>query len=106
MLDRAGDADRDIDFRRDDLAGLADLIIVRDIAGIDCRTRSADAGAELVGERLDQAVEVLAILESPTTRDDDLGRGQLGTLRLGYLRTGEGRETLVAGCRNLLDGAC
>src|SRR4051812_46121196 len=35
MLDRARNADRDIDFGGDDLAGLADLIIVGGIARID-----------------------------------------------------------------------
>jgi len=32
MLDRSRNADRDIDVRRDDLAGLASLIIVRTVA--------------------------------------------------------------------------
>src|SRR5436853_2330297 len=35
VLDRAGNADRDIDFGRDDLAGLADLIVVGGIARVD-----------------------------------------------------------------------
>src|SRR5436853_5778312 len=48
MLDRAGDADRDIDFRGDDLAGLADLIVVRRIAGIDRRAAGADPGLQFV----------------------------------------------------------
>src|SRR5260370_753772 len=52
MLDRAGDADGDIELRRHHLAGLADLPVVRRIAGIDRRARRADAGAEFVGERL------------------------------------------------------
>src|SRR5919201_379763 len=45
MLDRAGDADRDIKFRGHHLAGLADLPVVRRIAGIDRGARGADAGA-------------------------------------------------------------
>ena len=60
MLDRAGDADRDIDFGGDDLAGLADLVIVGRVAGIDRGAAGADAGAELVGERVEQGVELLA----------------------------------------------
>ncbi len=59
VLDRAGNADRDIDFGSDDLAGLADLIVVRGIAGIDRGAACADGGAELVGERVEQAVELL-----------------------------------------------
>ena len=48
MLDRAGDADGDVDFGRNDLAGLADLIVVGDLARIDCRARGADGCAQLV----------------------------------------------------------
>src|SRR6185436_972103 len=35
MLNRARDADRDVEFRRHDLAGLADLVVVRHEARID-----------------------------------------------------------------------
>ena len=54
VLDRAGNADRDIDFGRDDLAGLADLIVVGRIAGVDRGAAGADPGLELVGERIEQ----------------------------------------------------
>ena len=63
MLDRAGDADGDIDFGGDDLAGLADLIIIGDIARVDRRAAGADARAELVGERFDDRVEVFRVLQ-------------------------------------------
>jgi curli biogenesis system outer membrane secretion channel CsgG len=53
VLDRARDADRDVDFGGDDLAGLADLIVVGDIARIDRGARCADGGAQLVGQRED-----------------------------------------------------
>ena len=53
MLDRAGDADGDVELGRDDLAGLADLLVVRRIAGVDRGARGADGGAQLVGQRLD-----------------------------------------------------
>ena len=82
MLDRAGDADRDIDFGGDDLAGLADLIIVGGIARVDRRARRADRRAELVGERVEQAVELVVGAERAAARDDDLGAGQLGPLGL------------------------
>ena len=59
MLDRAGDADRDVDFGSDDLAGLADLIVVRRIARVDCCAARTDAGAELVREWIEQRVELL-----------------------------------------------
>ena len=83
MLDRAGDADRDIDFRSDDLAGLADLIVVGDIARINRSARSTDAGAELVGERGDDFLELFAGAQGATTGDDDLGAGQFGAFGLG-----------------------
>jgi hypothetical protein len=60
MLDRARNADRDIEIRRHDLAGLADLPVVRGVAGIDRRARGTDGGAELVGDRLDVEAEILA----------------------------------------------
>ena len=55
VLDRARDADRDVELGRDDLAGLADLVVVRHEAGVDRGARGADRGAELVGERLEDA---------------------------------------------------
>ena len=54
MLDRARDADCDIDFGGDDLARLADLIVVRGIARIDRGAACTDARAQLVRERIDQ----------------------------------------------------
>jgi len=35
MWDRAGDAERHVEFRRDDLACLSDLHVARSVAGID-----------------------------------------------------------------------
>src|SRR3546814_9455947 len=51
VLDRARHADREIDLRGNDLAGLADLIIVGGIARVDRGARSNERGAERVGER-------------------------------------------------------
>src|ERR1700729_2585812 len=92
VLDRGGNADRDIEFRRHPLAGLADLPVVRRISGIDRGARSADAGAEFVGERLDIFGEILAALHGAAAGDDDLGRRQFRTIALGDLladKTGE-----------------
>src|SRR5580700_1100334 len=47
MLDRPGNTDRNIEFRRHHLAGLADLPVVGRVAGIDRGARRTDGGAEL-----------------------------------------------------------
>ena len=51
MLDGAGNADRHVQLRRNDLAGLPDLHVVRRVAGIDRRARSAHRSAEFVRQR-------------------------------------------------------
>jgi len=53
MLDGAGDADREVKLRRDDLAGLADLVVIRDKTGVDRSTAGTEGGTELVGERFE-----------------------------------------------------
>src|SRR3954462_1838773 len=58
VLDGARDADGDVEVGCDDLAGLADLVVVRRIAGIDRGARGAHRGTEQVGDALDD-VEVL-----------------------------------------------
>src|SRR5665213_671944 len=99
MLDRAGNTDRDIEFRRHHLAGLADLPVVRRVAGIDRGTRGADAGAELVGQRLDVFGEVFPALHRATAGDDDPGRGQFGTIALGdFLADEAGEAGIGRGC--------
>jgi len=75
VLDRAADADGDVERRAHDLAGLADLLAVRPPAGVDDGARGADrghAGAERGGEVLDQ-LEVLRLLEAAAAGDDHLG---------------------------------
>src|SRR5262247_4175167 len=76
MLDGAGDADGHIEFGRDDLAGLPDLVVVGHEAGIDGRAAGADGGAELVGDAFQQ-LEVVAALHAAPAGDDDARRGQL-----------------------------
>jgi hypothetical protein len=69
MLDGAGDPGGDVEFGRDHLAGLADLPVVRRVAGID-------RGAELVGNRLDDLLEVFRRAERAPARDDYAGSAQ------------------------------
>src|SRR4029079_19034803 len=58
VLDGARNADRNIEIGSDDLAGLADLIVVRHEARIDRRARRANGSAELVGDLVEH-MEVL-----------------------------------------------
>src|SRR5690606_28086100 len=104
VLDGTGDADRDIQLRRDDLAGLADLHVVGHEAGIDGSARSAYRGAKLVGQRV-QVLEVVAVAHAAAAGNDDLGSGQFGAIRLGQLFADEGGDALVAGTGDLLDGS-
>jgi len=90
MLDRTRDTDGDVKLRRDDLAGLANLIIVRDKAGIDSRTACTERRTELVGERFKQGVVVLATAQSATTGDDNLRGTEFGALGLGQFAVDEG----------------
>src|SRR5689334_1533504 len=53
MLDRAGDADGDIEVGRHDLAGLANLVVVGHVAGVHGGAAGAETGTELVGQRLE-----------------------------------------------------
>src|SRR5262249_19136409 len=81
MLDGARDADGNVQLRRDDLAGLADLIVVGNEAGIDRRAGGADRGAELAGDAFDE-METLGRLHAAAAGDDDAGAGELRPLRL------------------------
>ncbi len=72
VLDRAGDAERDVELRRDDLAGLADLRRVRVPAGVDDGARRADRAAERARELLGER-EVLGRAEAAAAGDDHVG---------------------------------
>ena len=71
----------DVELRRDDLAGLADLHVAGHVAGIDRGARSADRGAELVGELVDD-LEVLRRTDAAAAGDDAAGALQVGTVGL------------------------
>ena len=71
----------DVQLRRDDLAGLADLQLVRHVAGVDRRARGADRGAELVGELVDD-LEVLGRADAAAAGDHARGALQVGAVGL------------------------
>jgi hypothetical protein len=79
MLDGAGDADRDVEIGGNDLAGLADLPVIRRIAGIDGGARGADGSTELVGDRQDDFLELFGGAQRTAAGYDDPGRGQFRT---------------------------
>ena len=79
MLNRARDANRDVKLWRDDLAGLANLVIIRDKSGVDRCTTGAKGGTKLVGERLEQFMVVLAAAHAAATGNDNLGGAQFRT---------------------------
>src|SRR4051794_31695792 len=74
VLDRARDARRQVELRRDGLARLADLAGVRIPAGVDHRAggRHGAVAAEGTGERL-ELLEALGLAEAAAARDEDLG---------------------------------
>src|SRR5690606_8585731 len=88
VLDGAGDADCDVQVRRDDLAGLPDLVFVGHIAGVDRGARGADRRVEHVGQLLDD-LEVLAAAHAAAARDHDARRGQLRPLAAAHLASDE-----------------
>src|SRR3954470_658009 len=81
VLDRTGDADGDVELRRDGLAGLPHLEAVGIEAGVHRRPGGADGGTEGVGQRLDDR-EVLGAGDTATAGDDDRGLGELGAAAL------------------------
>src|SRR5262249_2744165 len=93
MLDRPRYADRDVEFGRHHLPGLADLPVVGGVAGIDRRARGADRRAQFVGNRLDVFGEVFPALHGAPAGDYDFRSGQLGPVGLRQLLAHEARET-------------
>ena len=76
MLDRAGDANGDVGFWLNGLAGLADLFGVGAPACIDDGAGGSDCGAELVGESFDVLGEAFGAAYATASGDDDLGFGE------------------------------
>src|SRR5690606_35980122 len=66
VLDRAGDPQRDVQLRRDRLAGLADLVLVGVEAGVGRRAGRPDRATQQVGELLDEREVLRAADAAPT----------------------------------------
>src|SRR5690606_11928182 len=100
VLDGTGDAHGDVQLRRNDLAGLTDLHVVRHEAGVHRSAGGAHGSTQLVGQAVQQ-LEVVAVLHAATTRDHDLGTGQFGAVGLGqfFAHKGGGAGVLGGGNR-------
>src|SRR5688500_1458654 len=97
VLDRAGDAERDVEVGRDGLPRLADLLLVRAPPGVGHRARRTGRGAEGVGQLLEE-LPVLRALEAATTGHDDARLAQRDAFARG--RGGlEARELQFFGAR-------
>ncbi|AEM42400.1 hypothetical protein KVU_2561 [Ketogulonicigenium vulgare WSH-001] len=79
MLDRTRDADGDIQTRRNDLASLADLQVIRRIARIDRCTAGTDGRAQLICQGLEQREPLFRAKAAPARDDNPSGR-QVGAI--------------------------
>ena len=79
MLDGARDADRNVQFGRNNLSGLTDLHFVRHVTGINCRPRCADTGAERI-RQLENNVEILRATERAAAGNHFRGGLQIGPI--------------------------
>ncbi|MNV31888.1 hypothetical protein D3C71_1232100 [compost metagenome] len=104
MLDGARDARGDVQLRRDDLAGLAHLPVVRGVACIHGGAAGAQARVELVGQRRHHFVELLGAAQGTATRDDDLGGGQFGAVALRDFTAHEGALAAVGDAFSRFNG--
>src|SRR6476619_5030310 len=77
MLYGAGDTYCDVEFRRYDFSRLADLQLVGRNTCVDKRARAADRAAKRIRQFADEPLEVFAVLERSTARDDDSRFGDI-----------------------------
>jgi hypothetical protein len=76
-----------------------DLPVVGRVAGVHRGAAGAQRGAELVGQRRQHFVELLAAAQRAAAADDDLGGGQLGAVALGDLAADEALALAAVGHR-------
>src|SRR5271165_3699947 len=104
VLDRPGDADRDVELRRHGAPGLADLELRGSIAGIASRAAGTQRRPERVGQRFEDLRELL--FQRATSGDDDARLAEVRPFALARLEREElharGRG-IVRSPRNILD---
>jgi hypothetical protein len=74
------------------------------VARVDRGARGAERGAQLVGQRRQHFVELLAGAHRAAARDDDLGGGQFRAIELGDLLADERALARIGDGVDLLDG--
>ncbi|OLD20931.1 MAG: hypothetical protein AUJ01_03255 [Acidobacteria bacterium 13_1_40CM_3_65_5] len=79
MLDGAGNAECDVQLRRDRLSRAADLTLHRQPPGVADRTRCGDLGAECLGQFL-RDLDVGLLLDAAADRHDALGLREIHRL--------------------------
>ena len=105
VLNRAGDAEREVQLRRDRLPGAADLALHRQPAGVADRPRRRELGAERLGQLLRERQMFACSLMPRPTDDDPLGLRQVDRLlrflerRLGLLADRRRRRPSTASAR-------
>jgi len=67
MLNGARNADGDVEFWSNNLAGLADLHVVGDVSGVNSSSGSTNTSAQLVGKWVQHSLEVLAVFQSTSS---------------------------------------
>ena len=72
VLDGAGDTESDVDLRVDGLAGLTDLMVGSEPAGVDGNTGAANNAAEHIGELVSELDAALDVLGDTTADGDDV----------------------------------
>src|SRR5438045_4078648 len=88
MLDRAGDSCGYIKVGTDHTAGLTDLMLMVDPAGVHCRARGAYRSSDRMREVADER-EVRRFLQTAAAGDDDVGFGNRNLAGLRSLRLHE-----------------
>ena len=69
MLDRAGDTQSNVQLRMYGLAGLTNLMVSRQPAGVDCSTGTANNAAEQTSQLFSQLDAGVNVLEMPRPTD-------------------------------------
>lgn len=82
MLDGARDTSAEVKLRGDVFACLTNLQRVVGEARVDCGSAGTNGRTEGISQGGDDTVEFVLALQATTTRNDTLGSGEVGAIRL------------------------